>query len=255
MSKTIFYLLFICLFISACNPKQNKKEQKVVIATAANMQFAMKEIAKKFYQEKGIKCEIVISSSGKLTAQIKEGAPYDVFVAANMKYPKEVYKSGFTHTKPRVYAFGKLVLWSMDKNVHPSLDEFTNPKINHIALANPDTAPYGYASVEVLKNINIYNQIKDKLVYGESISQTNQFITLQSAEIGFTAMSVVLSPEMKGKGNWIEINKINYTPIKQGVVVIKHKNKINPLAMTFYDFLFSNMAQKILQDYGYDVQL
>ncbi|WP_257746892.1 molybdate ABC transporter substrate-binding protein [Wenyingzhuangia fucanilytica] len=241
------------LFIACNSKKSSDKKDEIVIATAANMQFSMKEITTAFEKETNIKCSLVISSSGKLTAQIKEGAPYDVFVSANMKYPEEIYNSGFAHTSPKIYAFGKLALWSLNKQIKPNLTLLKDDRIKHIALANPDTAPYGFASVEVMKKLDIYNEVKNKLVYGESISQTNQFITLQSVEIGFTAMSVVLSSAMKEKGNWIEIDKSLYTPIKQGVVVIKNKNIINPSAIKFYDFLFTDKAQIILKNYGYDV--
>ena len=254
--KNIFSKLFIliCLFfLVSCSQKNKSSDSKIIIATAANMQFAMKEIVKSFNQQEKTTCDLVISSSGKLTAQIKEGAPYDIFVAANMKYPLEVFKNGLSKTKPKIYAYGKLVLWSMNKQIKPSLEILNNPLVHHIALANPKTAPYGFASVELLKQAALYNRIKNKLVYGESISQTNQFITLQSAEIGFTAMSVVLSPEMKNKGKWIPLDSKSYSPIKQGVVLVTHSNKENPLALKFYNFLFSDTSKKILKNYGYAV--
>ena len=256
--KSLLYIssIFSILLFTACNPKKEKKSNtpsEITVAVAANMQFAMKEIAYVFEKESGVKCNTVISSSGKLTAQIKEGAPYDILVAANMKYPKEIYKSGLACSEPKIYAYGKLVLWTMNKQIKPSLELLINPAIKHIALANPDTAPYGYTAIETIKTKKLYNKVKDKLVFGESISQTNQFISLGSAEIGFTAMSVVLSPIMKGKGNWVEIDKKHYTPIKQGVVMIKHHQK-NPSALKFYNFLFSDKTQKILKKYGYDVK-
>ncbi|MDO3695150.1 molybdate ABC transporter substrate-binding protein [Wenyingzhuangia sp. chi5] len=256
--KFIIYLLSIFgfLLVSGCDTKKEKDANpynKITIATAANMQFAMKKIASVFEKDSGVKCNMVISSSGKLTAQIKKGAPYDIFVAANMKYPEEIYKSGLSYKAPKVYAYGKLVLWTMNKQTKPSLKLLANSKIKHIALANPATAPYGFAAIEVLKKHQLYNKVKDKLVFGESISQTNQFITLQSAEVGFTAMSVVMSPTMKDKGTWVEVDKKNYTPIEQGIVIIKHKGLTNPSALKFYDFLFSEKAQSILKDYGYDI--
>lgn len=243
--------LITILFISCKEQKENK--EKILIATAANMQFVMKELVKAFHQEKNIECDLVVGSSGKLTAQIKEGAPYDVFVAANLKYPEEIHQSGLSYASPKVYAYGKLVLWSVNKGIETNLEMLKSPKIHHIAIANPNTAPYGFAAIEVLKKLKIYDGLKDKLVFGESISQTNQFITLQSAEIGFTAMSIVLSPELKQKGNWVEIDNNYYSPIEQGVVIIKHKDKTNPLAVEFYNFLFSEKAKQILIAYGYNV--
>ncbi len=217
------------------------------------MQFAIKKLSKVFTKKTGIECELVISSSGKLTAQIKEGAPFSIFVAANMKYPEAVYKSGLAAKPPKVYAHGKLVLWSALKEVKPSLELLTKEYINHIAVANPKTAPYGQAAIEVLQHFGLYEQVEKKLVYGESIAQTNQFITSKSAEIGFTAMAVVLSPEMEGVGKWVELDADDFEPIEQGVVIIRQEEEVLEKAIQFYEFLFSKEAKSILRNYGYFV--
>ena len=208
-------------------------------------------LAKSFSERTGIECELIIGSSGKLTAQITEGAPYDVFVSANLKYPETVFENGFADEPPRVYALGKLVLWSVKKDIKPSLESLKEPSVKHIALANPKTAPYGQAAVEVLKHFEIFDAVNDKLVYGESIAQTNQFIISKSAEVGFTAMSVVRSPQMKNEGFWKEIDPKYYAPIEQGIVVIQRKNRDISKAQQFRDFLFSTTAKQILKDFGY----
>lgn len=249
--KRVASIIALCLImLSAC---QGKQPQKLSIAVAANMQFAMKELTKTFTNKTGIQCELIISSSGKLTTQIKEKAPYDVFVAADMNYPEVLFKSGFTTKKPEIYAYGQLVLWSIKDGLTPSLELLNDKQIRHIALANPKMAPYGVATIEVLKHFNLYDNLKNKLVYGESISQTNQFIVSKAAEIGFTAKSVVLSPEMKNKGNWIDIDDANYSPIAQGAVIIKH-TKVIEEAEQFYEFLFSTDAKEILTKYGYKLK-
>jgi molybdate transport system substrate-binding protein len=239
------------ILLSTCGRKENR-ENKVRIASASNMQFAMQELIRKFTANTGIECELILSSSGKLTAQIREGAPYDIFVAANMKYPEEIHKSGLAKTPPKIYAYGKLVLWSMDENSVPSLDLLTVDSIEHIALANPKTAPYGVAAIEVLEHYRIYDKLKDKLVFGESIAQTNQFVVFGAAEVGFTAMSVVKSPEMKGKGSWAQMDAPTYAPLEQGIVVVKSATNENK-AMEFYNFIFSEQAKKILVYFGYSV--
>ncbi|MDT0642669.1 molybdate ABC transporter substrate-binding protein [Zunongwangia sp. F363] len=222
------------------------------IATAANMQFAMNELVQEFTEKTGVPSEIIVSSSGKLTAQIKAGAPYDVFVAANMKYPNELYNSGITKEKPEIYAFGSLVLWTLKDSLKPSVEILRDQRLKHIVVANPKTAPYGTAAIAFLKNKGLYEELKPKLVFGESISSVNQFIFSESAEIGFTAQSVVLSPKMKGKGAWIKLDANSYPPIEQGVVLIAQKDeKKAENAAEFYKFLFSPEAQQILQDYGY----
>ncbi|WP_245591234.1 molybdate ABC transporter substrate-binding protein [Aquimarina latercula] len=240
--------VIILLIVSGC--KQPKKNV-ITIAAAANMQYAIEEISNAFTEKTGVLCELVISSSGKLTAQIIEGAPYDIFVSANMKYPNEIYENKLALEAPKVYAHGQLVLWSMDQELVPSLEMLTDSRVVHIAIANPRTAPYGQSAVEVLNKNNIYDAVADKLVYGESISQTNQFIISKSSEIGFTAMSVVLSKKIKDKGRWIPIDKKEYTPIEQGVVLIKREIQDSTNSRKFYEFLFSKDAREILEDFGY----
>jgi molybdate transport system substrate-binding protein len=211
----------------------------------------MEELTTSFTKETGIKCQTILSSSGKLTAQIKEGAPYDIFVSANMKYPIDLYNSGFTLQEPKIYAFGKLVLWTMVDSLKPSINVLLQKNIKHIATANPKTAPYGIPTEEVLNYYKLVDSIKHKLVYGESIAQTNQFIITKAAEIGFTSKSVVLSPFIKGKGNWVAIDERAYSPIKQGIVIIKNTSTSIDKKEKFYNFLFSKKGQEILNKYGY----
>lgn len=244
-----FLLLLISLVSLGC--KSNKKKQ-ITIATAANMQFAMKEIAKVFESKTGISCQLVISSSGKLTTQIQEGAPYDVFVSANLAYPEALFQSGLATEPPKVYALGQLVLWSADIALTKGgLEALSMPQIKHIAIAHPRTAPYGAAAIEVLKHKEVWNQIEDKLVYGESISQVNQFLISKSAQIGFTSRSVVLSSPMQATGNWYPIPISDHQPIRQSVILIKNKGEKYISAKRFYDFLFSKDAVDILKEFGY----
>jgi len=243
-----FVGFLILLLILGCN---DQDKDSITIAAAANMQFAIEKIAQVFSEQTGIHTELVIASSGKLTAQIKEGAPYDIFVSANTKYPKEIYDNTLAIAPPKVYAQGQLVLWSVHDHIQLSLSGLTDPSIQHIAIANPKTAPYGEATMRVLRDIDLYEAVKHKLVYGESIAQTNQFIISQSAEVGFTAKSVVMSSHMKSKGQWIGLDRKGYQLIEQSVVVIKKENKDITNAQRFYAFLFSEEAKEILEDFGY----
>ncbi|MCB0667977.1 MAG: molybdate ABC transporter substrate-binding protein [Saprospiraceae bacterium] len=247
-------LIAAVLFIHCSNGdrKSRKEEDSLAIAVAANMQFAMDELVQAFTEETGIQCKVTISSSGKLTAQIKQGAPFDVFVSANMKYPNVIYESGLAEVPPKVYAHGKLVLWTMKDGIDPSPDILPWDEIRHIAMANPETAPYGEAALDVIKDLNQFEKIRSKLVYGESIAQTNQFIITESAEIGFTAMSVVMSPQLKNKGKWVEIQSTLHRPIEQGVLVINREGQTGDQGRKFYDFLSSERAKKILESYGYN---
>jgi molybdate transport system substrate-binding protein len=248
--KTSLVIYLIILFVSC----QLDNTSKLTIATAANVQFAMAELTAEFTNETGIEAEIIRGSSGKLLAQIMEGAPYDVFVSADTKYPNTLFEAGKTEEKPAIYGYGKLVLWSNKNGIEPSIKILSTDSITHIAMANPKTAPYGVATEEILKHYGIYEQVKDKLVLGESIGQTNQFINSGAAEIGFTAKSVVLSPQLANNGKWIGLDSTTHTPIAQGVVVIKKEGKNTEQAQEFYRFLFSEKAKTVLKRFGYSTK-
>ncbi len=238
------------LIISCSTPNE-----KVVVATAANVQFVMKELQKAFEKESDIRLDIVVGSSGKLTTQIREGAPFDIFVSADTRYPQEVFENGGTDGPPKVYARGALVLWSSDSSAAPQITDLTNPAIKKIALANPETAPYGQAAVEVMQKTGVYDQLKSKLVYGESIAQTTQYIETGAADVGFTALSIALSPEMRGKGSWTKLDSTTYAPIEQAAIILRH-SETSPKrqkSQEFYDFLYSEKAKVIFRKYGYSV--
>lgn len=246
----------IAMVVSLCffNCDQPKSDQ-LKIATSANMQFAIKEIIKSFSETTGIKCQTIVSSSGKLTAQIKEGAPYDLFVSADMKFPNELFQQGFTIGEPKIYAQGRLVFWTKKNNIDLSISAIKqNKTIRHLAMANPKIAPYGKAALEVLNHYQLFQELESKLVYGESISQVNQFINSQVADLGFTSKSIVLSPQMKGKGKWREIDPTIYSPISQGVVSLKSDSNKEKLAEKFSDFLFSSKGKEILNTFGYSTE-
>ncbi len=248
--KVVLPALLIFYFLSGCS---SDNSQKLTIATSANMQYAMPELVLAFTKETGVKCQIVVSSSGKLTAQIVAGAPYDVFVSADMKFPDSLFNKGYTIAKPEIYAEGQLVLWSTNSKINPSIEILTSPQAKYIALANPKTAPYGSAAIEVMDYYKITEKIKPKLVYGESISQTSRFITSGTAQIGFTAKSVVLSPQVKGLGKWIDLHSDTHKPIAQGVVILNNRKEYLPHAKKFQEFLLSPRGKEILDKFGYNV--
>lgn len=227
---------------------------KITVAVAANVQYAMEELKAEFKKETGIDVTVIIGSSGQLTAQIKEGAPYDIFISADMKYPEVLFKEKAAIDSPRVYAMGSLVVWTTGKGItfDKKLNALLSKKISKIAIANPRTAPYGSAAVEALKHFGIYGKVKNKLVYGESIAQVNQFTYGSAVDAGFTAKSVVLSPQMKGKGSWMVIDPGSYKSIEQGCVILKYGfDNHRAESKKFFDFLFSQKAKNILLKYGY----
>jgi len=243
--------IFICILACAgCNPNDRNT---LTIATSANMQFTMEALIEAFSEETGIACRPVVSSSGKLTAQITEGAPYDILVSADLKYPAKLYQQGLTTGPPEIYAYGKLVLWRRYSNAAPTLELLMSDTIRHIAIANPRTAPYGIATLEFLKHEGLYGHVVNKLVYGESLAQANQFVLSGAADAGFTSKSVVLSKVMQGKANWVELNPTSYDPIAQGIVLIKGQQRHVKHAAAFRDFLFSEKGKAILDKFGYTV--
>ncbi|MDN3642473.1 molybdate ABC transporter substrate-binding protein [Lutimonas halocynthiae] len=250
--KTLAFVFFICLgFFSSCKAE---KENSLRIAVASNLQFVIGELVADFSEKTGIDCEVIIGSSGKLTAQIVEGAPFDLLLSADVKYPNELYDNGFTIDQPKIYAYGNLILWTVREGLKPNLDSLVSRRIKHIAVGNPRTAPYGVAAMQVLKNTEIYDSVSDKIVLGESVSQTNQFIISQAADLGFTSKSVVLSSKMMNRGSWIEIEDTLYEPMAQAMVVLKNRTAFKSKALQFKEFILSADGKKILHKFGYNVK-
>jgi len=249
--KRTLLLITITVLLAFNSCSEKKKSKIVTIAAAANMQYVMGALVREFEDHTGIRCHLIIGSSGKLTAQITEGAPYDILVSADMKYPLEIYNAGLAVDLPASYGYGQLVLWTMKEGIHPSIDLLKGQSIDHIALANPLTAPYGKAAMEVLSHYGLTDSLAHKLVYGESVSQTNQFISSKSVELGFTAMAVVLSPELKEKGSWTLLDNTSYTPIQQGAVIINRDQANISEIREFYEYLFSKEAKILLKNFGY----
>lgn len=247
--KTFLLILPVVLLLAGCS---SGGEGKLLVATAANVQFVMEELSEAFTEETGVPVEIIYGSSGKLSAQIMEGAPFDVLVSADMIYPQELHKAGKAIAPPKIYAYGTLVLWTLEENFSPELNMLAEPAVKNIAIANPKNAPYGVAAVEALKFYGLYPLVKDRLVYGESVSQTSQFIMTRNASVGITAKSVVVSPKLKNRGKWKDIPEESYEPIRQGVVIIKNERDNMKDAEKFYNFLFSEKARNILLNYGYN---
>ena len=228
--------------------------ETIKIAVAANVSYAINDLKKEFNKiYPNIKVQVTLGSTGKLTAQIKNKAPYQIFMGANMFYPQTLYKEGFAVTRPSVYAQGLLAYLSREKrDFSKGIKLIRSKDIKKIAVANPKTAPYGIATAEALKNAKIYNDIKSKFIYAESISQTVTY-TMKATDIGFIAKSSLYSPYMshfkKGE-NWSEVDHKLYTPIDQGIVILKSGEKSMAVS-AFYSFIFSKKASKIFKKFGY----
>ena len=247
MIQRFIFLLLVCI------SDLQVQAQPLRVAVAANAQFVMESLSEAFQKQTGVKIDAIISSSGKLTTQIQQGAPFDVFLSADMDYPNTLYQQHLTTSGPVVYAYGSLVLWTMgDVKLSPDLKLLQSPAIRHIAIANPATAPYGEAAVSLLEYKKLCDAVRPRFVFGESISQVNQYVLTGAAEVGITAKSVVLGPEMKGRGHWIDLPPPGYIPIAQGVVVLKRTGQMKA-AEQFVQFLRSPAARRILQQFGYRI--
>lgn len=240
----LFNLLFsLSLFAGSIN-----------IAVAANVSYAIDSLKAEFKKtHPDTKVLVTLGSSGKLTAQIKNGAPYQIFMSANMKYPKALFSDGLALSKPLVYAQGGLAFFSTKKqDFSKSLGLLKDEKIGKIAIANPKTAPYGKAAFEAMTKYGVYNDVKSKLVFAESASQTLSY-TMLAADIGFIAKSSLYSPKLtkyKQNTNWIDVDTKLYTPIDQGIVLLKNA-KDNAEAVAFYEFILGVKAKQIFKDFGY----
>jgi molybdate transport system substrate-binding protein len=251
--RTLLWGFLMTITLSTC--QYEEAPEKLTIAVAANVQFAIAELEKAFEAMHNIPVEVVLSSSGKLTAQIQQGAPYDLFLSANMKYPRYLQAQGLAASPPEVYATGSLVAWTT-KNISldSALQILTRPSIRKIAIANPKNAPYGEAAQQLLQKRQLWDVVSPKLVFGESITQTNQYILSGASDMGFTAKSVVLSPAGKGQSNWIELPISDYAPIDQGVVLTRHGQQAHPVeARQFIAFLKTPAAKAIFEKYGYRI--
>jgi len=246
------FRVFLFIFLFAISSFAGE----IRVAVAANVGYAMADLVKKFNQKNhNVKVVTILGSSGKLYAQIKHGAPYDLFISADMKFPQALYDDGLSIAPPKVYAVGTLICFSKKpRDFTKGIFVLKDKNIDKIAIANPKTAPYGFAAYEALKHSNIYNKIKSKLVYGETISQTLTY-AMSVADIGLVAKSSMYSVKMRKykKGVFFfDVDNSLYNPIKQGIVVLKTAKKEDD-AMKFYNFMLSDDAKEILLKYGYNI--
>ena len=244
------FVLAVAMLSVAFNARSS---ESLTVAVAANVKFVFDELRVEFKKSSGIEANGVFASSGKINAQIKSGAPFDVFMSADMEFPEALYKEGLATAAPRVYAQGVLVLWTLHPyDLSQGMKVLTNSDVKKVAMANPKLAPYGRESIRALDFYNMRLAVEPKLVYGESIGQVNQYIDTQVVEIGFTAKSVVLAPQMQGRGKWVEVPRESYQPIEQGIVTLKHGAETNAeSARKFMEFMFSPKARSIFEKYGY----
>jgi molybdate transport system substrate-binding protein len=241
-------LLAVCIWLAGTAVPADD----IRIAVAANFTTTLREIASAFTESTGYAVTIVAGSTGKHYAQIHNGAPFDVFLAADSDHPRRLESEGLALSGSRfTYARGLLVLWSPDEGlIDESAAVLTADTFRHLAIANPDLAPYGAAAREVLTALGHWRQLEDRLVRGESIGQTFQFVASGAAELGFIARSQVTEPGggMR-RGSFWQVPQQLYTPIEQQVALLSDL----PAARALVDFLAGDQARAIIKRRGYQL--
>jgi molybdate transport system substrate-binding protein len=238
--------------------------QELKVAAASDLTAALSKLSLAFEKEAGIHVNVALGSSGNFFVQIRNGAPFDVFLSADRSYPEKLQESGMTEPGTLLmYARGKLVLWisansplhlAADRNgvLTGNLNPLVGPSVRRVAIANPAFAPYGRAAEAVLRHYGIYDALKPRLVLGENISQTAQFAESGNAQAAFIAMAIAVTPKMQQNGRFVVLPQESYPPLDQAAVVMRSsRQKIE--ARRFLQFLQGPQAQHILREFGFEV--
>lgn len=228
------------------------------VAAAADLEPVLPPILAQFRQSAGIPVEATYQASAVLTTQIENGAPFDLFLSADLGYPKRLIDAGLADaagsadsSSPMVYAKGTLVLWVRKDSPlsPPSLDLLRNPALKRLAVANPDRAPYGRAAVAALKSLKLYEAMKPRIVTAENIAQTAQFVDSGNADAGLISMTSALTPRLSASGSYFVIPRGLYPPLEQGAVIVS-KTAQRAAVHTFLNFLLSQPVQAQLAKGG-----
>lgn len=227
---------------------------EVHVAVASNFSAPMERIVPLFEKESGHKVKVSLGASGKLYAQIKGGAPFDVFLSADEEMPKQLMQDGLAVSGSRfVYATGQLVLWSAQPGLVDEKGAVLNRgNFNMLAIANPRFSPYGVAAKETLTKLTMWNSIQEKLTKGEDVTQTYQLAASEKADLAFIALSLVMRDGKVGAGSWWLVPSDRHTPIRQGAVLLA-RAKDPAAARAFLAFLKSEKARAVMRGFGYEL--
>ena len=250
--RWISFALILVLGLAAAVAAQTRGEQ-ITVAAAADLNYALKDLAQRFTQSTGTEVKLSFGSSGNLFSQIQNGAPFDLFLSADTSYPQKLADARQAELL-RTYAVGHLVLWVPNSvGLDPQklkMELLSDSRVQHIAIANPQHAPYGRAAMAALEHFGLKDKVAPKLVVGENISQATQFVQSGNAQAGLIALSLALSPAMKDAGHYWELPPDAYPELQQVAAIItasKHKTA----AQAFLNYVTSPEGQAILQQYGF----
>lgn len=245
--RALFALLFLASSFTV-------RAAEVSIAAASDLVYCLEELNAAFQKaHPDAELKTATGSSGNFFAQIKNGAPFDVYLSADMSYPRELIKAGLAEESSlTLYAIGRLALWTMSGKIDVSagLPVLAGKGVQKVAIANPEHAPYGRAAKAALEHFQLWDAVKGKIVYGENIAQAAQFVQTGNADAGLVALALVLSPKLAKVGHWSEVPVESYPRLEQGAVLTK-KGAANPAAALYLGFLRSPEARKIFDAYGF----
>ena len=233
-------------------------QQKLRVAAAADLEPVLPRILAQFEKYSGIHADATFQASAALAAQIENGAPFDLFLSADLSYPKRLLDGGLADatgnsdpTTPIIYARGTLVLWARkdSKLTPPSLELLRDPGLQRLAIANPDRAPYGRAAVAAMTNLKLYNSLRTRLVTAENIAQAAQFVDSGNADAGLISLTSALTARLSANGRYFIIPKDLYPPIEQGAVIVT-RTKQRAAVHKLLDYLLSPPVRKQLSEAG-----
>jgi len=251
--RAVLKYVLACLAILLCSARG--RGQEIAVAAAADLKFAMGELAANFEKQTGTKVNVTYGSSGNFFSQIQNGAPFNLFFSADVEYARKLETGG--QAEPGTlysYAVGRIVIWmpqgvKVDLNAQ-GMNALLDAAIQKIAIANPAHAPYGRAAVAAMKKAGIFEKVEPKLVYGENISQAAQFVQSGNAQAGIIALSLAISPAMKDSGKMWLILAALHPPIEQAAVVVKSSQK-KDAAKAFLEYIKSAGGKAVLDKYGF----
>ena len=244
-----FLIMFLLLLSCGRSPAGREAQLTLIVSAAADLTPAFEELGAQFTQETGIKVTFNFGSTGQLAQQIEQGAPVDLFAAANVSFVEELERKNLIIPDTKaLYAQGRITLWTRNDNFMrlERLEELAQPQVQRIAIANPEHAPYGVAAREALQSVGVWERMTSKLVFGENVRQT-----LQYAEAGnVDAAIVALSLSIQSKGRWVLISEKLHKPLNQALAVIRTTRR-EAEARRFASFINSPQGRTVMCKYGF----
>ncbi|HRC61540.1 MAG TPA: molybdate ABC transporter substrate-binding protein [Candidatus Propionivibrio aalborgensis] len=247
--------LALVLFLVVQLTLPARAEEKITLAAAADLKYALDEVVVLFIRENpDARVETVYGSSGKFHAQIRQGAPYDLYFSADIAYPRALVEAGLAASEVQPYGIGRIVLWGTTRDAAKmtlmALADLADPAITRIAMANPRHAPYGQRAEEALRSAGIWERVKPRLVFGENVAQSAQFVQTGNAQFGIIALSLALSPELSEHGSYVLIPETLHRPLEQGFIITRRAAG-KPLAQRFARFMKGTDARATMTRYGF----